>query len=56
MTDQPRPQHLQMIPIDRIEVLNPRARNKRLHREIVDNIDAVGLKRPVTVRRSYNFV
>jgi ParB family chromosome partitioning protein len=50
MTDQPRPQHLQMIPIDRIEVLNPRARNKRQHREIVDNIDAVGLKRPVTVR------
>ena len=51
MTDQPRPQHLRMIPIDRIEVLNPRARNKRLHREIVDNINAVGLKRPVTVRR-----
>ena len=32
-------------------MLNPRARNRRQHREIVDNIDAVGLKRPVTVRR-----
>ena len=51
MTDQPRPQQLQMIPIDQIEVLNPRVRNKRLHKEIVDNIDAVGLKRPVTVRK-----
>lgn len=51
MTDQPRPQHLQMIPIGSIEVLNPRVRNKRLHREIVTNIDLVGLKRPVTVRK-----
>lgn len=40
------------IPIDRINVLNPRARNRRQHREIVDNIDAIGLKRPVTVRRN----
>jgi ParB family transcriptional regulator, chromosome partitioning protein len=32
-------------------VLNPRARNKRQHREIVENIDAIGLKRPITVSR-----
>ena len=42
---------IEMIPIARINVLNPRARNKRLHREIVDNIEAVGLKRPITVSR-----
>nr|WP_205536216.1 plasmid partitioning protein RepB C-terminal domain-containing protein [Shinella zoogloeoides] len=40
-----------MIPISRITVLNPRARNKRQHREIVNNIEAVGLKRPITVSR-----
>lgn len=42
---------IEMIPISRINVLNPRARNKRQHREIVDNIDAIGLKRPITVSR-----
>jgi ParB family chromosome partitioning protein len=40
-----------MIPIERINVLSSRARNRRQHREIVDNIEAVGLKRPITVRR-----
>ncbi|WP_313535435.1 plasmid partitioning protein RepB C-terminal domain-containing protein [Sphingomonas sp.] len=45
-------QRIASIPIDRINVLNPRARNRRQHREIVDNIDAIGLKRPVTVRRN----
>ncbi len=44
-------QRMELVPIDRIAVLNPRARNRRQHREIVDNIEAVGLKRPVTVRR-----
>jgi ParB/RepB/Spo0J family partition protein len=29
----------------------PRARNKRQHREIVNNIEAIGLKRPITVSR-----
>ncbi|MEB3421413.1 plasmid partitioning protein RepB C-terminal domain-containing protein [Salipiger marinus] len=51
MTQKARPHALQMIPISQIEVLNPRARNRRIHQEIVDNIDAIGLKRPVTVRR-----
>ncbi|WP_210319917.1 plasmid partitioning protein RepB C-terminal domain-containing protein [Camelimonas fluminis] len=40
-----------MIPISRITVLNSRARNKRQHREIVNNIEAIGLKRPITVAR-----
>jgi ParB family chromosome partitioning protein len=43
-----------MIPIDRIEVLNPRERNHRVFEDIVDNIRAIGLKKPITVtpRRS----
>jgi ParB family transcriptional regulator, chromosome partitioning protein len=41
----------EMIPIDRIKVLNPRARNKQQHREIVENIATIGLKRPITVSR-----
>lgn len=43
------PQRIEMVPIARITVLNPRARNKRQHREIVNNIEAIGLKRPITV-------
>lgn len=42
---------VEMIPIEKIQVLNPRVRNRRQHREIVDNIDAIGLKRPITVSR-----
>lgn len=42
-------QQIEMIPISRINVLNPRSRNKRQHREIVNNIEAIGLKRPITV-------
>ena len=45
------PNRIEMIPISRITVLNPRARNKRQHREIVNNIETIGLKRPVTVSR-----
>jgi ParB family chromosome partitioning protein len=48
---QSRDQEIVLVPIDQINVLNPRARNKRQHREIVDNIEAIGLKRPVTVSR-----
>lgn len=42
---------IEMIPIARITVLNTRARNKRQHKEIVDNIEAIGLKRPIKVSR-----
>ncbi|MFT3987975.1 plasmid partitioning protein RepB C-terminal domain-containing protein [Aestuariivirga sp.] len=44
-----RTQRVEIIPLAKINVLNPRARNKRHHREIVENIDAIGLKRPITV-------
>lgn len=42
---------VQMIPIDRIHVQNPRTRNKVVFQGIVDNISHVGLKRPITVSR-----
>lgn len=51
MTVPSRPQTIEMIPVDAIHVLNPRARNRRQHREIVDNISTIGLKRPITVSR-----
>lgn len=40
---------LRMIPIDQIEVLNPRERNSRVFDTIAANIKDVGLKKPVTV-------
>ncbi len=43
------PGELQMIPIDRIRVLNPRDRNAQVFEEIVGNIKVLGLKKPVTV-------
>lgn len=46
-----RSQHIEMVPISQINILNPRGRNKRQHREIVDSIETIGLKRPITVSR-----
>ena len=43
-----------LIPMDRIRVLNPRARNRRNFEEIVESIARVGLKRPITVSRRPN--
>lgn len=40
-----------MIPVNAIVVVNPRIRNKKTHREITENIQRVGLKRPIEVRR-----
>jgi ParB family chromosome partitioning protein len=44
-------QRVEMIPIDRITIVNPRIRNKRNFKEIVDNIAQLGLKKPITVTR-----
>lgn len=44
-------QRVEWIPIERINILNPRLRNKRVFKEIVDNISKIGLKRPITVTR-----
>ena len=39
-----------MIRVDAITVVNPRVRNRKVHREITENIQRVGLKRPIEVR------
>lgn len=44
-----RPSELQMIALDQIDVLNPRERNSRVFEQIVENIGAIGLKKPVVV-------
>ncbi len=45
---------IQLIPISEIRVLNPRVRAKAKFRQIVHNIEQIGLKKPITVnmRRS----
>ncbi|HPF39692.1 MAG TPA: plasmid partitioning protein RepB C-terminal domain-containing protein [Phycisphaerae bacterium] len=47
---------IQMIPIDQINVLNPRTRGQAKFKSIVNNISKLGLKRPITVakRKSRN--
>ncbi len=44
-------QRVEMIPINRITIVNPRDRNKKHFKEIVSNIGQIGLKRPITVTR-----
>lgn len=43
--------NFELIPVDQINVLNSRSRNKNHHREITNNIAEIGLKRPITVSR-----
>lgn len=40
---------IQQIPLERITVINPRARNRKVFEDIVRSIERVGLKRPITV-------
>jgi ParB family transcriptional regulator, chromosome partitioning protein len=42
---------VQMIPVNEINILNPRSRNKIAFQTIVSNISHLGLKRPITVAR-----
>jgi ParB family chromosome partitioning protein len=42
---------VELIPADRITIVNPRVRNRRIFKEIVENIAELGLKRPITVTR-----
>lgn len=44
-------QKIEMIPIERVVVVNPRIRNKKQFKEIIANIGQIGLKRPITVTR-----
>lgn len=46
---EPGVRELRSIPIDRIDVLNPRERNTRAFAEIVSNIKSIGLKKPIVV-------
>ncbi|WFN88394.1 plasmid partitioning protein RepB C-terminal domain-containing protein [Agrobacterium pusense] len=43
--------YIDIIPIDRIRVLNPRERDQRKFRLLIENISKVGLKRPITVSK-----
>jgi ParB family chromosome partitioning protein len=43
------PQAVTLVPVNRIEVLNSRERNNKIFNEIVENIRAIGLKKPITV-------
>lgn len=47
---------IQMIEISKIFVLNPRERNELIRREICENIETIGLKRPITVRKKESIV
>jgi ParB family transcriptional regulator, chromosome partitioning protein len=47
MTDTP--ENLTLVPIARIEVLNSRDRNMKVFEEIVESIQLIGLKKPITV-------
>src|SRR3981081_3181296 len=42
---------VELIPVDRITVINPRVRNKKIFKEIISNIGELGLKKPITVTR-----
>lgn len=42
---------VQLVPIEKIRIINARSRSKTKFREIVENISTVGLKKPITVSR-----
>jgi ParB family chromosome partitioning protein len=54
MTGQHETITVEMIPVDQITVINPRIRNRKIFRQIVDSISKVGLKKPITVSRNQN--
>ncbi|WP_247457027.1 ParB N-terminal domain-containing protein [Bradyrhizobium sp. 2] len=44
-------QCIEIVPVGSIDVVNPRARNRRIFKEIVTSVAELGLKRPITVKR-----
>lgn len=44
-----RKREIRMIPVEKIDVLNPRERNNRVFEDVVKNIGSIGLKKPITV-------
>ena len=51
MTEVEKEPAVEQIPIELIAVINPRVRNRRSFKEIVENIAQLGLKKPITVAR-----
>lgn len=51
MTKPKKKPQIQMIAIEKINVLNPRVRSQKVFKSIADNITMVGLKRPITVKK-----
>jgi ParB family chromosome partitioning protein len=49
-----RAREIMHIPIDQIDILNPRERNQKVFKEIVASIQALGLKKPITVTSRKN--
>lgn len=49
MTARQQPGEIRMVPVNQIEVINPRERNGRIFNEIVLNIKTIGLKKPIVV-------
>lgn len=44
-------QAIEIIPVNAIDIVNPRARNRRIFKEIVTSVAELGLKRPITVKK-----
>lgn len=42
---------ISIIPINQIEILNPRDRNEKVFLEVIESIRTVGLKKPITVTK-----
>jgi len=42
---------IEQVPLDKVAVINPRGRNRKVFEGIVKNISQIGLKRPITVIR-----
>jgi len=51
MTKKRSASRVEQVPLDKITVINPRARNRKVFEGIVKNIGQLGLKRPITVVR-----
>jgi len=49
MNDEMRENEVAMVPVKAVRVPNPRVRDRKRFERIVKNIEAVGLKRPITV-------
>jgi ParB family chromosome partitioning protein len=47
-------QEILMIPIEQINILNPRVRNQKIFSGIKQNLNMVGLKKPITVTKIKN--